>query len=63
MWQEMDDGKRRFLYGKDAPQKAVEAARECARFRPDDEEEQINDDPVSCYNCRTGAGPGTVLIV
>lgn len=31
---------------------AEKAARDCERFKPDVEEEQISDSPISCYNCR-----------
>jgi len=37
--------------GYDWPDAARIAAR-CAGFRPDEEDEQVADDPVSCFNCR-----------
>ncbi len=52
MFQRTDAGRKRFLLGKNAPEKAAEAARSCGGFRPDDEEEWVSEEPVSCYNCR-----------
>ena len=52
MWETEKNGCRRFIFGQDAPDQAVRAARHCPHFRRDDEEECVSDDPVSCYNCR-----------
>lgn len=41
-----------FTYGKEAPQKAGEAADKCSFFQEDDEDEQVSDIFPSCYNCR-----------
>jgi hypothetical protein len=51
VWYLCEDRKS-FLYGRDDPQKAREAAGSCPGFREDNDYERVSDDPVSCYNCR-----------
>ncbi len=41
-----------FLFGKESPEKAGEAAEQCSFFQEDDEDEQVSDILTSCYNCR-----------
>lgn len=41
-----------FGLGQEDWREAARIAGECPSFRPDVEEEQIADEPVSCYNCR-----------
>lgn len=51
MWQKNARGWR-FLPGRDAPDAAASAARQCRFFRMDDEEECFAEEDVSCYNCQ-----------
>ena len=44
--------RRQRLLGPEEWAPAARLAAVCATFRPDVEEEQIADEPVSCYNCR-----------
>lgn len=41
-----------FIGGKEAWDEAATTANQCLCFIPDDEDEQVADDPISCYNCR-----------
>ena len=41
----------RFKFGVDNEAASRIAASECSLFMPDDEDEQIDDTPISCYNC------------
>ena len=38
--------------GRDDWAGAARIAAACDTFRPDEEDEQVADDPLSCYNCR-----------
>ena len=51
MWRR-SAGRKAFIYGRDDPEKAREAAATCTYFKEDDEFERVSDDPRSCYNCR-----------
>ncbi len=51
MFETIND-KKIFVYGRDNPQKAVEAAAECKHYSEDYDEECFYDDERSCYNCR-----------
>lgn len=46
-----EKNKKEFQHGKEAWIKAEEAASNCSFFRPDDEDEQVSENLVSCYNC------------
>jgi hypothetical protein len=50
--QTYSDLEKEFTGGLNNWAPAAEAASKCPAFVPDDEDEQIADDPVSCYNCR-----------
>jgi len=52
MWLKDTQGKKAFRHGHVAFNLAGEAARACADFRPDVEEEWVADEERSCYNCR-----------
>lgn len=52
MWRETENGEREFRGGKEEWSEAARLATRCASFRPDVEEEQVADEPRSCYNCR-----------
>lgn len=52
MWELDDAGRRTFTGGRDDWAGAAAAAGGCGRFTPDVEEEQVSDEPRSCYNCR-----------
>lgn len=47
----LDSGALRFKLGLDNEEASRAAANECRFFMPDDEDEQIDDMPISCYNC------------
>jgi hypothetical protein len=51
-WRINSAGLKEFTGGTENFELAVMAAANCAGFTPDDEDEQVSDDPVSCYNCR-----------
>ena len=51
VWGEGKRG-RLFLPGRDEPDAAADAAKECGKFVRDYEEECFSDGEVSCYNCR-----------
>ncbi|WP_394147994.1 hypothetical protein [Shewanella atlantica] len=50
-WYEFDGKAFRFRFGIENCVASREAAQACERFSPDDEDEQIDDTLVSCYNC------------
>jgi hypothetical protein len=52
LWQINAAGQKEFTGGTEDFELAAKAAANCAGFTPDDEDEQVSDDPVSCYNCR-----------
>lgn len=52
MWNINEHGEKEFKGNKDSWAEAAELALQCAGFKPDVEEEQVSDDPISCYNCR-----------
>lgn len=52
MWRINLKGEKEFSGGKDNPAAAACEAVACNRFEPDDEDEMVADEPVSCYNCR-----------
>jgi hypothetical protein len=45
-------GHRQFTAGQEEWHTAALVAERCGQFHPDVEEEQVADEPVSCYNCR-----------
>lgn len=52
LWEETQSGQRLFIYGREDYAKAAQAARLCAGFKDDDEDEVVSDEDRSCYNCR-----------
>lgn len=52
MWLVNRNGEREFTGGTENWAAAARMAGDCARFVPDVEEEQVADEPFSCYNCR-----------
>ena len=52
MWQVDGMGQRVFAGGREDGRSAAATAGGCTRFRPDDEDEQVADEHLSCYNCR-----------
>jgi len=52
VWRKTPQGQQEFIGGLENWQLAAETAFECSNFIPDDEDEQISDEPRSCYNCR-----------
>ncbi|GGI77649.1 hypothetical protein GCM10007978_14140 [Shewanella hanedai] len=48
---EFDGQVYRFKFGVDDEPASRACASECGFFIPDDEDEQIDDTPISCYNC------------
>jgi hypothetical protein len=44
--------KGKFLYGEYDAERALAAAKDCALFSEDSEEECVSDEPLSCFNCR-----------
>jgi len=50
-WYQFDGKVFRFKFGTENSEASREAAQTCKQFSPDDEDEQIDDTPVSCYNC------------
>ncbi|MEZ9822834.1 hypothetical protein AB4238_19780 [Shewanella sp. 10N.286.45.A1] len=50
-WFTYVDGVWRFKLGTDSYAAAREAAKACQFFAEDDEDEQIDDHLLSCYNC------------
>ena len=51
MWEKTERGTYLFSGGKENYTRAASLARECPHFSPDDEDEQISDEIISCYNC------------
>ena len=41
-----------FKGGKNNSPLAAITAQNCMNFKPDEEEEAVADEPISCYNCR-----------
>lgn len=52
MWVINDKGEREFSGGKEDWETAARIAEACPGFKPDDEDEMVADEAVSCYNCR-----------
>lgn len=52
MWRVNHQGQKEFLGGNNDCQGAAQAAEACLNFTPDDEDEQVANEQVSCYNCR-----------
>ena len=46
------NGNPSFLYGREGFAEAAACAETCGCFLPDDEDEQMADEPISCYNCK-----------
>jgi hypothetical protein len=52
MWFINERNEREFLGGKDDSAGAVKEAKLCSAFKLDVEDEIVDDEPISCYNCR-----------
>ena len=52
MWLLDDSGKKLFRGGQENWAAAKAAAAGCEGFRPDEEDEQCDEEILSCYNCR-----------
>jgi len=52
MWSINDKEEREFTGGKEDWETAANIAGDCPGFKPDDEDEMVADEDVSCYNCR-----------
>jgi len=52
MWKISDKGEREFTGGKEDWTVVAHIAENCPSFKPDDEDEMVADEAVSCYNCR-----------
>lgn len=52
MWIEADGNMKVFAAGRSDWSAAAKEALQCGGFRPDEEDEWIADEPLSCYNCR-----------
>jgi len=48
----MENEEKNNAMEKDKWGSAASQASVCLHFSPDEEEEQVADDPVSCFNCR-----------
>lgn len=51
MWHTNDRGEAEYTGSKEDWQAVAWIAAHCAMFKPDDEDELVADEPVSCYNC------------
>ena len=51
-WEKTPAGKKCFRFGQNSFRFAAEAARRCAGFTDDEDDETITYDNRSCYNCR-----------
>ena len=51
MWTMNDKGEREFSRGKEDWAAAASIAEACSSFKPDDEDEMVADEAISCYNC------------
>ena len=52
MWRVTDKGEREFSGGKENWADVAKIAENCSAFKPDDEDELVAEETVSCYNCR-----------
>jgi hypothetical protein len=52
MWRTGRSGAKEFIQGKESWAAAASVALDCPGFAPDVEEEQVDDEARSCYNCR-----------
>jgi hypothetical protein len=52
MWSFNTKGEKEFSGGKGNWSKVAEIAKACPNFKADEEDEQVSDETVSCYNCR-----------
>lgn len=51
-WGINNKGDKVFLGGLENWTLASKTARDCDSFFPDDDDEQVSNEPVSCYNCK-----------
>ncbi len=47
-----DAGQKEFVGGQENWRAAQNLAAACAGFRPDEDDEQCDEERLSCYNCR-----------
>lgn len=52
MWNFNAKGEKEFSGSKNNWIKVSEIAKDCLYFKLDDEDEQVADESISCYNCR-----------
>ncbi|MGI5921591.1 MAG: hypothetical protein ACOX6I_07625 [Syntrophomonadaceae bacterium] len=52
MWRINERGEYEFTGSKENWAEAAQLAEACVYFKPDDEDEMVADEPVSCYNCQ-----------
>ena len=52
MWKKEGNDVRVFTGGRNDWAAAAREAEACDRFRPDEDDEWVADEPRSCYNCR-----------
>ncbi len=52
MWSISDKEEREYEGGKEDWVAVAHIALNCPGFKPDDEDEMVADEAVSCYNCR-----------
>lgn len=52
MWKTNQRNELEYTGGRSDFKVVARIAEECKDFRPDDEDEQVADEQVSCYNCR-----------
>ncbi|MGE5389475.1 MAG: hypothetical protein ACM3PE_00265 [Deltaproteobacteria bacterium] len=51
MWKTNQRNERDYTGGKNDYEVVAAIAKKCPAFKPDDEDEMVADEPVSCYNC------------
>lgn len=51
MWHINEQGQREYAGFEEDWGAVAQIASDCLQFRPDDEDEWVADEPVSCYNC------------
>jgi hypothetical protein len=52
MWNINEKDEREFTGGKEDWTAVASIAENCPGFKPDDEDEMVADEAISCYNCR-----------
>lgn len=52
MWRINNKGEHEYSGGKEDWATVAQIAETCLKFKADDEDEMVADEPVSCYNCQ-----------